>query len=60
MAALTAPAAVPPKAGIDRGLRYAVLAATVAALGILAYGTVATTRPGPTRSRSASSSPTKR
>lgn len=47
MAALTAPAAVPPKAGIDRGLRYAILAATIAALGVLAYGTVATTRDAP-------------
>lgn len=47
MEALTASAAVPPKAGIDHGLRYGILVALVAVVGILVYGTVATTRGAP-------------
>lgn len=47
MEALTASAALPPKAGIDRGLRYGILAAVIAVVGILVYGTVATTRGAP-------------
>src|SRR5512132_3792625 len=47
METLTASAAVPPKSGIDRGLRYGILVAVIAVLGILVYGTVATTRGAP-------------
>ncbi len=45
--AAVAGAAAPQRAGVDRGLRFGILVAVLAVLGILVYGTVATTRAAP-------------